>query len=105
MIRIQRILTGGIILKPTEASIHANYNVSKTITAKHMSGQIRTEKECVNGGTKGFVNMEMVRKVTTLNLYHAKKQVIYLPINHLFCAINIILTISTNTEFLFLTFQ
>ena len=73
MIRIQRILTGGIILKPTEASIHANPNVLKTITAKHMSGQIRMKKKCVNGGTEGFVSMEMVRKVTILNLYPAKK--------------------------------
>ena len=72
IIRIQRILTGVIIRKPTEASIHANYYVSKTITAKHMSGQIRMKKKCVNGGTKGFVNMEMVRKVTILNLYRAK---------------------------------
>ena len=72
MIRIQRILTGGIILKPTEASIHANQNVLKTITAKHMSGQIRMKKTYVNGGTKAFVSMEMVRKVTILNLYLAK---------------------------------
>ena len=72
IIRIQKILTGGIILKPTEASIHANHYVSKTITAKHMNGQIRMKKKCVNGGTKGFVNMEMVRKVTILTLYPAK---------------------------------
>ena len=72
MIRIQRILTGDIIPKPTETNIHANHNVLKTITAKHMSGQIRMEKKCVNGGTKGFVSMEMVRKVTTLDSYRAK---------------------------------
>ena len=72
MIRIQRIFTGGIILKPTEVSIHANHNVSKTITAKHMNGQIRMKKKYVNGGTKECVSMERIRKVMILNLYLVK---------------------------------
>ena len=72
MLRIKRILTGDIILSRIKPSLDAGCDVSKTITAKHMSGQIRMKKTYVNGGTKGFVSMEMVRKVTILNLYRAK---------------------------------